>query len=111
MRVGIDIENISRMSERLLEKIATAKEREYISSFSEKKKHIASLWCAKEAAVKALGTDLSFLDIEVLHEESGRPRLQLTGKAAERFKELKLSEIELSISHTEDIAIAIVMAK
>lgn len=110
MKVGIDMEDIARMNGKLLDKIATENEKKYVKSFKEQNSHIASLWCAKEAAVKILGTDISFLDVELLHEESGKPFLKLHGKAEQRRKELKLKEFDVSISHTSDKAIAIVIA-
>lgn len=111
MRVGIDIEQISRMSEALAEKIATENEKKYLSQFKTKKsQHIGSLWTAKEACVKMLGkTDLSFLEIEINHDAGGRPSLLLSGKALAEFKKLGLSGIDLSISHTDDIVTAIVI--
>lgn len=112
MRVGIDIENISRMSEKLLDKIATQKEREYVNSFADKKPRIASLWCAKEAVVKMLGKkDANFLEIEILHEQNGRPYVNLTGATRVEFDFLGLMKIDISISHTNDLATAIVIAQ
>lgn len=55
MKIGIDSEQISRMSERLLNKISTTNEREYVNKFKNKKPHIASLWTGKEAVIKVLG--------------------------------------------------------
>lgn len=111
MRVGIDIEDISRMSEKLAEKIATPSEKQYLSRFKEgKSQHIASLWTAKEACVKMLDkTDLSFLEIEVVHSDSGKPAIELKGEALKRFISLGLKSIDVSISHTSSQAIAIVI--
>ncbi len=112
MKVGIDIENISRMSEKLLDKIATQKEREYVNSFADKKPRIASLWCAKEGVIKMLGAkEVSFLDIEILHTENGRPYVNLKGSAKTEFKAQGLTQIDISISHTDDLATAIVIAQ
>lgn len=112
MKIGIDSENISRMSERLLNKISTEKERDYVNQFKNKKPHIASLWTGKEAVIKVLGEKrISFLDIEILHDENGAPSLNLMGKAKEKFNQLKFKVIEISITHTKTVATAIVIAQ
>ncbi len=111
MKTGIDIENISRMNEKLLEKIALPSEIEYVRSFKSQNEHIASLWCVKEAVVKLIGDKtISFLDIELTHEPSGRPKIVLHGKAKTKFDEFDETQIDVSISHTNEIAIAIVVA-
>lgn len=111
MRVGIDIECVSRMSEALAAKIATENEKHYLAKFKANiSQHIGSLWTAKEACVKMLGkTDLSFLEIEVCHDECGHPSLLLSGRALQEFKKLGLKGIDLSISHTSDMVTAIVI--
>lgn len=111
MKVGIDIEQVSRMSEALAEKIATESEKKYLSQFkTNQSQHIGSLWTAKEACVKMLGkTDLSFLEIEINHSNGGRPSLSLSGKALVEFERLGLNGIDLSISHSGDIVTAIVI--
>lgn len=111
MRVGIDIEHVSRMSEALASKIATENEKRYLAKFKTNVlQHIGSLWTAKEACIKMLGkTDLSFLEIEISHDNGGRPLLSLSGKALAEFERLGLNGIDLSISHTDDIVTAIVI--
>src|SRR5437764_6338497 len=44
---------------------------------------LAARFAAKEAAVKALGTPLRWRDIRVDVEVSGRPRIEMTGRAAQ----------------------------
>lgn len=69
-------------------------------------------WAAKEAVMKALGWGLDKLDphqIEV-HGAGSEPRLELHGSAAERAASLGLTQWSLSVSHTENAAIASVVA-
>ena len=69
-------------------------------------------WAVKEAVMKALGWGLDRLDprqIEV-HGSGAEPRLQLHGAAAERAHSLGLTQWALSVSHTENEAIASVVA-
>lgn len=110
MKVGIDSEQISRMSQKLLNRIATPNEIEYVGKFRHAKPHIASLWTAKEATIKALGkSDISFLDIEILHDENGKPSVALHGKAKQQFASMGLTEIEISITHNRHFATSIVL--
>lgn len=111
MRVGIDIERVSRMSEALAEKIATENEKRYLAKFKTNTlQHIGSLWAAKEACIKMLGkTDISFLEIEVSHDDNSRPLLILSGSALAELKKQGLNAVDLSISHTDDIVTAIVI--
>lgn len=115
--VGIDIIEVDRIdkSEKFLEKIALEIEIEYINRSkceSLRFQRLASLFCVKEAVMKALGTGaskgVSFKDICLCHEDSGKPYVYLLGKAQEIFKQqYKDKKIEISISHTEKYATAI----
>ncbi len=85
--IGIDIVEIDRIdeSDAFLDKIAHTSEKEYINSFiSLKKQRIASLFCVKEAVMKALdmgkGSGIVFKDIELYHSETGKPYVRLYGK-------------------------------
>jgi holo-[acyl-carrier protein] synthase len=91
---------------------------------------LAARWAAKEAAAKALGAGLSglgagapeegpeqgaegrlrFHELEVAREAGGRPALRLHGAAAALAARLGIAELALSLSHTEEHAIASVVA-
>ena len=115
--VGIDIIEVSRVdtSQKFLEKIAHESEVEYIQkSPCEKLCHqrIAALFCVKEAVMKALGlgakSGVVFKDIKVCHDESGKPLVELYGKALEKFKShFEGKRMEVSLSHTSNYATAI----
>lgn len=111
MRVGIDLENIDRMNEKLLAKICFESEKRWLSNFSDitVKTHMASLWVAKEATIKALGVG-DMREVELVHENS-KPSILLHGKMLEKFKELNMTEIEISISHTKEQAVCIAIMK
>ena len=72
--------------------------------------HYAARFAAREAVVKALGTGfsdgVSFRDVSVTRDDSGRPRALLAGRAAEIARERGIGEVALSISHTHDVAVA-----
>lgn len=71
--------------------------------------HLAGCFAAKEALLKAMGTGLagfSWLEMEVRHEPSGAPYLQVSGKVAQFLAAQKVARIHLSISHSKENAIA-----
>ena len=93
--IGIDIAKVDRFDKPLLNKIALPNEIKYINKTSSQKlikQKIASLFSAKEAVMKALGlgkeSGVSFKDIELLHYESGKPYVNLYGKALEQKEKL-----------------------
>lgn len=115
--VGIDIIEVERVekSEAFLQKIAHEKEIEYINKTNcENLRHqrIASLFSVKEAVMKALemgaNSGVVFKDIELSHNKSGKPEINLHGKAKEKFEDVFAGKkIEVSISHTKTMATAI----
>lgn len=115
--VGVDIIDIDRVdeSEEFLNKIANEKEKEYVKkSFCDslRKQRTGALFCVKEAVMKALemgkGSGVTFKDIELDHEESGKPIVILHGMALEKYNSnFNNKKIEVSLSHTPVTAIAI----
>lgn len=117
IKTGVDIVNINRIKkillskrEEFLNKIFTKKEIEYISTRSYKANTIAGMFAAKEAVSKVLGIGIGYVnwkDIEVLHNENGKPYININLKIKSRMKELGLNNFEISISHERDYAIAL----
>ncbi|HTJ30530.1 MAG TPA: holo-ACP synthase [Acidobacteriaceae bacterium] len=118
---GIDLAEISRIrqsiarfGDRFLDRIFTPSEKAYCLR---KKKgaaeSFAARFAAKEAAAKALGTGISYgvtwLEIEVTRESSGRPGLRFSGRAAERAAGMGVRNIVLSLTHTGELAMASVL--
>lgn len=74
---------------------------------------LAARFAAKEALLKALGSGLrqvKWAQIEVVRDDLGRPDLVLTGAAAELARRLGVTRLHLSLSHTENYAVANVLA-
>ncbi len=112
--IGIDIVEVERVDDKLLKKIAHPSEINYVekAAASNRKQKIAALWAVKEAVMKALGlgkeSGVSFLDITLLHETSGRPYVELSGVAKQEMQINHYGKkIEVSISHEKDYAVAI----
>lgn len=125
MNIGIDIVKISDIKRNMekkcfeifLGKIYTQSELSTIMGQvkSRRLKSLASRFAVKEAALKALGTGvsegLSFKDVETISEKNGKPLIVLNGKALERSKALGITEYDVSISYSDDFAIAFVIMK
>lgn len=75
----------------------------------------AARFAAKEAAAKALGTGISrgvsWREFEVRRFPGHRPEMYLSGRAAEIANRLGIRHLSLSLSHTRELAIAIVIAE
>jgi holo-[acyl-carrier protein] synthase len=111
---GIDLTEIYRIkknleNERFLQKIYTEGERKYLEVRKFNPQTAAGMFAAKEAVAKSLGTGFSNFgprDIEIVKDELGKPIVKLYGNALKRAEKLEIKTIHISISHTEDLAIA-----
>ena len=96
-------------------RVYTDGEQAYCDGFKKKAHlHYATHFAAKEAVAKALGTGfgqgVAPRDIEVVHEEGGRPRAVLHGKAFELAQKQGVTEVHLSLSRTHETAVANALA-
>lgn len=118
IRCGIDMiecgriaTGIERFGERFLDRFFTESER---GDCQDNPRRLAARFAGKEAVGKALGTgigDMRWVDIEIrVDDPRGRPRLILHGEAKALADELGLSEWDISLSHTDELAIALVVA-
>jgi holo-[acyl-carrier protein] synthase len=74
--------------------------------------HYAGCWAAKEAVAKSVGIGFdgfSPCDIEIVHDENGKPRVELSGRFRDRCGGLNL-RFYLSIAHSDTIATATCIA-
>jgi holo-[acyl-carrier protein] synthase len=114
----VEIDRIQRMlddhSDRFLERCFTPEERFHGEGGRRYAEHIAARFAAKEAAMKALGTGLSagitWTDFSVRHEAGGRPLLVVAGVAAQLCWQKQIDEWHISLSHTDSVAMASVIA-
>ena len=117
LKTGVDIIEIPRIQaaldrhgERFLARVFTAAE---IAECGGKADRLAVRFAAKEATTKALGTGIgpvSWREIETLHKRSGEPYLVLHGRADMVAKYLGLTCWAVSLSHSRENAIAVVVA-
>jgi|SRR5579863_3684062 len=114
---GIDIvevpriaASIERFGDRFLQRIFTEGEIRYCESKANRVERYAARFAAKEAATKAIGTGWSqgvaWRDVEICRMPGGRPTITFHRKAAEFAARLGALHVSLSLTHTEEHAIA-----
>jgi holo-[acyl-carrier protein] synthase len=105
--------SVDRFGDRFLHRVFTAGEIAYCQRKKNAAESLAARFAAKEAAAKALGTGIShgiaWPEIEVRREASGRPTLHWTGRALEMAKKLGVRRSSLSLTHSKDMAMAVVL--
>src|SRR5882757_7346850 len=109
-------QSIDQFGDRFLHRVFTEGE---IAYCQRKKKHsaesFAARFAAKEAGAKALGTGISrgvsWKEFEVRREASGRPTLHLSGRAAELAEAMGVRRLQLSLTHSRELALAVVVAE
>jgi holo-[acyl-carrier protein] synthase len=114
IETGVDIVEIGRVAEllrrhgdRFRTRVYTDREWEESGGRTES---LAARFAAKEAVIKALGRrEPALREIEVVRPPWSRPRLLLSGRAAEIAHEQSVQELSLSLSHTHDHAVAMVV--
>ena len=117
---GLDLVSVDRFERfrqrhglRGLQRLFTANELEYCLPRAGAASSLAVRFAAKEAFFKALGTGMGpaggWRDVEVVRLASGRPRLLLHGRAAAVAHEVSVRAIHLSLTHTDELAGAVVV--
>lgn len=110
--IGIDIEKVSRFKKgkvksSFLQRLYTAKELHYCFSKTNPAEHLAGRFAAKESVIKALALfdkrPLDHKNIEITNDKFGLPSVSLKNHRSRKYGFL------LSISHTKDVAIALVV--
>ena len=105
--------SIERYGPRFLNRVYTSGEQAYCLRKRKSAESFAARFAAKEAGAKALGTGISFgvswLELEVVRELSGRPTLRFHGRAAQIAARLGIARAALSLTHTATLAQASVV--
>ena len=119
--VGVDMVEIGRVRKLIeqdqgfAQRIFTDREIAYCESKFSKAQHYAARFTAKEAFFKALGTGfrdgMSWRDVVVENDCRGKPQLRLTAAALRQFRRRKLKKAMLSLSHTREMAVALVVVE
>ena len=118
--IGVDTIELSRIErtykmygERFLNRIYAPEERAYALRYKDPVPRLAARFAAKEACMKALGTGWSngvrWKDIVVTNAPSGKPELELRGTARDFLERLEVNRIHITITHSREHAMVIVM--
>ena len=115
VKCGVDIieinrikDSIEKLGDTFLKKVYTKKEIEYCESKGVTKyEHYAARFAVKEAVFKAVSEEvkdkyeISWKDIETTNDENGRPKVEILF-----LKNKKIENVDVSISHCKDYAVA-----
>ena len=97
---------------RFADRVFTEEERRYCFSRPNPAQHFAARFAGKEAVGKALGfgvaVNFAWREVEIV----GRPKpsVQLSGRLRERAERLGVGEVELSMTHSKELAAAVAVA-
>jgi holo-[acyl-carrier protein] synthase len=117
--LGTDVVDLDRFrtalsrTPQLADRLFTAGERAHAATRRDPVPTLAARFAAKEAVMKALGVGLGAIDwhdVEVVREESGRPQLVVTGRAAALAEAAGVGAWHLSLSHSDLVATAVAAA-
>jgi holo-[acyl-carrier protein] synthase len=118
--IGIDLAEVERIrkaieryGQRFTGRIYTTAETAYVERKANRYERYAARFAAKEAGMKAIGTGwkrgVRWQDFEVKNLPSGRPTLQFHGVAAQIADSLGVRNVALSLTHTAEQGMAIVI--
>jgi holo-[acyl-carrier protein] synthase len=118
--IGVDLvecsriqHSLDRFGDRFLRRVFTDGEIEYSMSMKFPARHLAARFAAKEAVSKAFGTgigkSMGWRDIDVHKKPSGEPFLVFTGGAEQLAVERKVKQAVITLSHTDNYAVAMVV--
>jgi holo-[acyl-carrier protein] synthase len=118
--IGIDTIELARIArvyaaypQRFLDRIFATEEKAYALRYKDPVPRLAARFAAKEACMKALGTGwnhgVRWRDIVVVNDKTGKPALELRGKARARFDRLAAERVYISITHDREHATAFVI--
>jgi holo-[acyl-carrier protein] synthase len=118
--IGVDVVEIERFRRSLArtpsmrERLFTPIELAYVAPQADPVPSLAARFAAREAVMKSLGLGLGafgFHDVWVERAESGAPSLAFAGRAAELAAEAGVQRWHLSLTHSELVAVAYVIAE
>lgn len=115
--LGVDLADIERVGAvlakypRFADRCFTDHEREYAFRFTRPERRLAARFAGKEAVMKSLGTGwrrIRWKDIEITG--GGKPTVRMTGNAARRASTLGVTEVMVTITHTDTSALVMAVA-
>ncbi|MEN6623762.1 MAG: holo-ACP synthase [Smithella sp.] len=118
--IGIDLVENDRLNKiiirwglKFLHRVYSEGEIEYCEKHAQSSINYGARFAAKESFLKALGIGMGMgvklNEIEVVHDEKGKPDLMLWGEAKKQIENKKIEKIHLSLTHTRNYSTAIVL--
>ena len=117
--LGIDMIEVERIATKIgkengfRELVFSPNEIVYCESKTNKFEHYAARFAAKESFFKALGTGwlsgTAFNEVEIAHDENGKPIITLLGETALTVSALNFTQISVSLTHLKSMASAVVI--
>ena len=102
---------LERQGERFLARVFTEEEREYCFRMAYPHKHLAARFAAKEAVSKCfttgIGASLGWRSVSVYHGSRNEPLGRLDPKGEALLKDVGATQVILTLSHTESVAMAV----
>lgn len=115
--LGVDLAEIDRVEAvvekypRFIERCFTDHERDYALRFANPARRLAARFAGKEAVMKSMGTGwrrIRWTDIEITG--GGPPRVRMSGNAAQRAAMLGVTDVLVTITHTDTSALVMAVA-
>lgn len=116
--VGLDLVDLPRFltlylnDQDVLDRCFTSTEQLEAGDDAHRAGRLAARFAAKEAVFKSIGggEEIAHTDIEILREQSGAPRVILHNRAQARASVLKVSQILLTLTHSDGAGAAVAIA-
>lgn len=112
----VEVQQIRRMAaqgEAWRAGIFTDDEIAYCESKARRLPHYAARYAAKAATLQAVGSaqgiSSAFAEVEVTHDERGRPSITVKGTMRRALEQLRAKRTSISLSHDKHIAIAVIL--
>lgn len=118
--IGVDVVEIERFRTSLArtptmrERLFTQVELDYVASMADPVPSLAVRFAAREAVMKSLGLGLGafgFHDVWVERAPSGAPSLAVVGRAKELADAAGVTRWHVSLTHSDLVAVAYVVAE
>jgi holo-[acyl-carrier protein] synthase len=115
--LGVDLADVDRVERvlgkypRFAERCFTEHEREYAFRFANPARRFAARFAGKEAVMKSMGTGwrrIRWTDIEITG--GGKPTVRMSGNAIRRAEMLGVTEVMVTITHTDTSALVMAIA-
>lgn len=117
--LGIDMIEVERIAIKIgkengfRELVFSPNEIVYCEAKTNKFEHYAARFAAKESFFKALGTGwlggTAFKEVEIAHDENGKPVIALLGDTALTVNAMNFTQISVSLTHLKSMASAVVI--